>query len=178
MFCTHLPCGIARGNEQPSVSHLEKTSRADRRTSTLLIKDSTVFELKKTTAVAIQKIFFFFLHNMPHVMACVTSVLMGPVASMHFIFSKAPRISERDVWSNRRMLHIFYVILSFTKQPIFSNVREMPFPPFLLAFFDVLILTTKSAIRPAKKDLLLLCSPFILACLFPTLLMTGCWIEK
>lgn len=115
---------------------------------------------------------------MPHVMACVTSVLMGPVASMHFIFSKAPRISERDVWSNRRMLHIFYVILSFTKQPIFSNVREMPFPPFLLAFFDVLILTTKSAIRPAKKDLLSLCSPFILACLFPTLLMTGCWIEK
>lgn len=172
LFCTHLPCGIAQGNEQPSVSHLEKTFRADQRTSPLLIKDSTVFELKILTAVAIQKKFFFFLHNMPNVMAYITSVLMGPVASMHCIFSKAPRISERDVWSNRQMLHIFYVILSFTKQLIFSNMWEVPFQPFLLVIFDVLILATKSAIRPAMW------SPFILACLFPTLLMPGCWIEK
>lgn len=54
--CTHLPRGVAQGNEQPSVSfNLEPTSQADQRTSLLLINSSTVFELKILTAVVIQK---------------------------------------------------------------------------------------------------------------------------
>lgn len=67
---------------------------------------------------------------------------------------------------------------AFSKQLIVSNVWEVFLQPFLLVILDVLILATNLAIWPPKKDLLLLWSHFILACLFSTLLTLNCWIEN
>ena len=65
-----------------------------------------------------------------------------------------------------------------SKQLVFSKVWEIYLQYCLLVIFNVLILATKSAVRPLKKDLPLLWFPFILACLFSTLLSQGCWIEN